>query len=123
MAQSGGLTVRHLTCPCRVAVRPTCPFCAAKRHLARLTSLPAWGSSRPLFPADLRAPNKGKVIEAFRATLAAGGVLTTFEDGDGRKRQRFGGHCLRVSGAQFLSRAGVDLATIQALGRWSSTAV
>ena len=34
-----------------------------------------------------------------------------------------GQHCLRVSGAQLLARAGIDLNTIKLMGRWSSEAV
>ena len=37
--------------------------------------------------------------------------------------QRFGGHCLRVSGAQYLTRRGVPPAAIMHLGRWGSQSV
>ena len=37
--------------------------------------------------------------------------------------QRFGGHVLRVAGAQFLTRLMVPLSTVMLLGRWGSRAI
>ena len=42
---------------------------------------------------------------------------------NGQETQRFHRHVLRISGAQMLSSSGVELALIQLLGRWTSTAV
>ena len=44
-------------------------------------------------------------------------------DGLGRECHRFHGHALRVTGAQFLARAGLELLLIQLFARWGSAAV
>ena len=105
---------------------PRAPRALCARHGATSNGwggFVGWGKTSPLFPVDGKVANKTAVIAAFRSALAAAGVPTTFIDEDGATRQYYAGHCLRVAGAQYLSRAGVDLATIQELGRWSSTAV
>ena len=81
-------------------------------------------SRTPLCPQpDGSVPSKKTIIEQIRLTLQAAGVSTTRPDGAGVVHERFGGHCLRVTGAQFLASSGIDVASIQLLGRWSSTAV
>lgn len=78
----------------------------------------------PLCPdQNGRTPAKACVVECIRSTLQAAGIATTREDPDGRVRQRYGGHCLRVAGAQFLASAGVETSHIMLLGRWSSSAI
>ena len=59
----------------------------------------------------------------MRKALSACGVQTSITDDAGRTMEKFGGHCLRVAGAQFLAAAGIQLSLIQLLGRWSSSAV
>ena len=74
----------------------------------------------PLFPTEA-----GEVVskEAMTATLLRAatylGVPAAAPDGS----ERVGGHSLRPTGAQGLARLGLDLWSIQLLGRWGSSAV
>jgi hypothetical protein len=54
-----------------------------------------------------------KCIE--RAAVLCGEPLV-----DSLGSRRYGGHSLRVTGAQYLASVGVPLLTIQLLGRWAS---
>lgn len=63
------------------------------------------------------------MITAIRLVLAAAGIDLQRPDGQGALKDRFHGHCLRVSGAQMLAAAGVQLQLIQLLGRWTSMSV
>ena len=122
----GSLTVRSLRCACGVQDHPLCPWHAAERHLIRVSSHPHRRTDGylPLFPqADGSTATKYMLVKSIRQTLEACGVETTITDDSGRLVERFSGHCLRVSGAQFLAAAGVQVALIQLLGRWSSSAV
>ena len=69
------------------------------------------------------APSKQTMVQALETVLQAAGVELTRLDERGQPKRRFGGHCLRVSGAQFLASAGTPTPLIQLLGRWSSMAV
>ena len=62
-------------------------------------------------------------ICAIRLIIALTGEELTRRDGLGRLLQRFFEHCLRVSGAQFLARMGLELIIIQLFARWGSMAV
>ena len=42
---------------------------------------------------------------------------------DGKLKYRFSEHVLRVSGAQFLARRGMQVISMQLLGRWGSAAI
>ena len=120
------LTTRTLACACSVKMSPLCPWHAAERHLVRLSQHPAKrpGSYFPLFPGeDGQVISKHKTNIHLRAALTTAGISTTMTDANGYVHELFGGHSLRVSGAQFLAAAGVQLSLIQLLGRWSSTAV
>ena len=105
---------------------PLCPVHAAARHLSRLRALGP-GSSAPgrrLFPsATGGAVRKRDAVAALRLALGAAGIPTTTQVAPDKVVQVFGGHVARVSGAQFLAAAGVPVATIQLLGRWSSNAI
>ena len=123
---AGGLTLRKLRCPCRLHINALCPWHAAERHLIRLMSRADMTSGQywPLFPAlDGQSMSKHTVVQTFREVLQHCGVPTTRSDGSSPPRQLFGGHCLRVSGAQYLAASGVPIALIQMLGRWSSNAI
>ena len=63
------------------------------------------------------------MIQAIRSTASACGSALQYTDLRGRLRHLFGGHALRVAGARFLSRHGVDLYLIQLIGRWASSAI
>ena len=120
------LTSRTLACACSVQLSPMCPWHAAERHLIRLSQHPMKqpGTFFPLFPGEDGAViSKYKTNIHLRAALTTVGVTTTMLDANGIPHELYGGHSLRVSGAQFLAAAGVELSLIQLLGRWSSTAV
>ena len=120
------LTSRTLTCACSVQMSPLCPWHSAERHLVRLSQHPAKraGAYFPLFPGDDgEVVSKYKTNVHLRAALSTAGITTTMQDANGFSHELYGGHSLRVSGAQFLSAAGIELSLIQLLGRWSSSAV
>ena len=105
---------------------PLCPWHAAERHLVRLSQHPAKkpGAFFPLFPGeDGMVISKYKTNLHLRAALTTAGINTTLTDASGHVHELFGGHSLRVAGAQFLAAAGVEVSLIQLLGRWSSSAV
>jgi hypothetical protein len=122
----GRFTERSLTCSCNTRVHGLCVWHSAERHLVRLEAFrtDAPRSQLPLFPGeDGRTASKQEFIEAIRAVIAQTGTSLTRPGPDGQESQRFHGHTLRISGAQMLSSSGVELALIQLLGRWTSTAV
>eukprot|EP00438_Fugacium_kawagutii_P022610 Skav212148 [mRNA] locus=scaffold1323:331971:333758:- [translate_table: standard] len=125
--QDGGLTTRCLTCACTAdRVLPLCPWHAAHRHLRRVRLHDRYREQRdfPLVPDPQGRPlSKLQSIDMICHVLDESGIELTRPDEQGIPRKRFGGHCLRVSGAQFLSASGVSTPLIQLLGRWSSLAV
>ena len=103
--------------PCSVGAESAAMLCAQR-------VLDGEPHEQPFVPTALGAiPSKAEVIGMFRGCLSQAGVVVERPDESGRMLQRFGGHCARVSGAQYLSRKGVPLSTIQILGRWLSQAV
>ena len=114
-------------CSCGSSRSARCPAHVAQLQLARLERL---------FPEKFR---EGKPIECLPMFPAADGSVVAKEDmvatietaaknlgvdllsADGS--ERVSGHSLRVTGAQGLSRAGVECWAIQLLGRWGSDAV
>ena len=74
----------------------------------------------PLFPSE-----DGEVVAKDRMALAimeaAQRLGSPLETPDGSSKVT--GHSLRVSGAQGLARAGMDVWAIQLLGRWGSSVV
>ena len=124
--QVGNLTVRTLQCACRVRRHELCPYHAAERHLVRVQAHPMFkpGLPFPLVPtADGNTAAKTEMIDMFRNTIAATGTALTRPDDANVELQRFGGHVMRVAGAQFLCHQGVAISTIQLLGRWTSNAI
>ena len=122
----GKFTVRALSCSCSVRQHNLCVWHSTERHLVRLEAHPAraGGTQFPLFPDEEgRTASKQRFIEAVRLVIARTGTCMTRPGPDGQETQRFHGHCLRISGAQMLSSSGVELALIQLLGRWTSSAV
>ena len=78
----------------------------------------------PLFPdSQAKFLSKNMVIEAIRSTARNCGTEMTQRREDGSDRQLIGGHALRVAGAQFMARHGIELYMIQLMGRWGSKAV
>ena len=100
-----------------------CPAHAAwdqKRRLREKFGARACEDGFPFFP-DRRGRQCSK--EAVAATFVEAakrlGVPTETPDG----AERVSGHTLRVTGAQGMARAGLDVWAIQLLGRWGSDAV
>ena len=123
---AGGLTLRRLRCPCHIQIHVLCPWHAAERHLIRVLAASNAGTGKymPLFPTSGgQNLSKYHLIQTIRNVLGRCGIPTTRSDGEAPPKQLFGGHCLRVSGAQYLASAGVPVAIIQMLGRWSSNAI
>ena len=123
---AGSLSVRSLGCACKDSQLRLCPWHAVERHLVWVYNHGSYRSQRhfPLFPDENgQHPSKQRVISAFHSVLSAVGIDLWRTDEHGSPKARFGGHVLRVSGAQFLASAGISLQHIQLLGRWSSLAV
>ena len=124
--QRGQMTQRCLSCTCGVRVHGMCVWHAAERHILRVDSHPrrGTGATFPLFPTEegLTA-SKQRLIDAFRCVIRQTGAELERPGPNGTPMQRFHGHCLRVSGAQMLTAAGVELSLVQLLGRWTSSAI
>ena len=66
---------------------------------------------------------KTQVIDMIRhVAQRTGAALTEITENMG-ERHLFGGHAMRVTGAQMMSRAGIELYMIKLMGRWGSSAV
>lgn len=114
-------------CCCLANPEPICPFCAGVRHLARLSraypNTENW-EEVPLFPdRNGQHLSKSLVIKFIRAVIALTGTSLTRPGPAGDAWDRFGEHVLRVSGAQMMARAGLELFVIQLIGRWASDAI
>ena len=113
--------VRKWGCVCGDVAVP-CPFHAMAAHLElHATYFQAAGvNDLPLFPdAEGNVVEKTKVVEAFERV---GGRLG-LELADGNGNRVFGGHSLRVTGAQWLASQGLPLAVIQLIARWDSDVI
>ena len=66
---------------------------------------------------------KAAVIEAIREVASQAGEPLVLTDGLGKERHRFHEHVLRVTVAQFLARAGLELLLIQLFAQWGSAVV
>ena len=100
--------------------RALCPACAVRAHLADLRSLDLAHPDAPLFPTwGARPVTKAGVVHTIRAGMARLGCPLSSASG----APRWGGHSMRVGGAQFLGRSGVEVSRIQALARHSSNAI
>merc|ERR1712194_883052 len=114
-------------CSCTTTAAPSCPYHAVLDQLARLRRLfPArWSEAGPdddlpLFPAeDGSVVTKDRMVATIVAAARRLKVPLAAPDGSAR----VSGHSLRVSGAQGLAKAGLDVWAIQLLGRWGSAAV
>jgi len=125
-SSEGSFTTRILRCGCHAVSQRLCPWHCAERHLIRLNSHPRSrpGVSLPLVPdSEGRVLSKARFVDHLRTMLHAAGIPIVYHDSDQREVHRFGGHCLRVSGAMMLAASGTPISHIQLLGRWSSAAV
>ena len=117
----GCLVSRTHKCYCSVVPKHICPF-----HVALLFAKdkPSEADS-PLFPASGGGVlTKQETIDIIRSVLQKSEVPLTRPGAAGSEPvSRFHGHCLRVSGAQLLSRLRVPVSTIMLLGRWGSKSI
>ena len=104
----------------------TCPYHTAEAHVLALQKLfgaPGTGElegTLPLFPCVLgRTVSKESVVKTIEGVASRLGLAILDPSGS----RRFGGHSLRVSGAQWLARRGIPMDKLKALARWSSDVV
>ena len=119
----------HGCCCAEGHQEPLCPYHVMVQYLEVLKGRfgeDALQAERelPLFPCTQGRPlSKAAVRNAVRETIAATGAPLTRRGPDGKEKDRFGEHVMRVMAAQFLARRRVDLYRIQLLARWGSDAV
>ena len=118
-------TTRTWGCLCGVGTLP-CPYhiaaavlrTAAANGVGDLTS--AQLACRPLFPTlGNQVPTKAKMVATFEHFAGLTGERITNTAG----LRLFGGHTLRVTGAQALAAHGIEVAKIKILARHSSDAI
>ena len=127
-ADQEALGVRRThTCICREVPRPMCPAHAAWDQRLRLQRRfpqhfrgETVDATLPFFPTQ-----KGQAITkaGFLQTLLYAARDLQVPVADDLVNVRVTGHSLRATGAQHLAQAGLDVYTIQLLGRWGSRAV
>ena len=117
----GEMIERSHACSCSQEVEPLCIVHALRRRMAKIELMT---DRTPLFPdSHGRTRTKADTIKSIRNLIQLTGTETTRTGPTGKPMERFGGHALRVAGAQFLAAHGVDTNTILLIGRWSSHAV
>ena len=118
----GGLIARAHKCMCSTVPPPLCPYHTAY-ELQKVTYNPADpAGDGPLFSQDMEFMTKAQTIEAIREVLTAAGIATQ-RQGDAGMVERFHGHCLRVSGAQYLTQLKFSAQLVMLIGRWGSQAI
>ena len=122
--QVGLGTSRTLACTCQGRRDPICPMHTLAEQLTWARAFAkqrgkATGSF-PLFPSSA-ASVVSKAAAA--ATIVQTAVKLGLEIAEENGAEKFTGHSWRVSGAQHLARAGIDIWRIQLHGRWGSAAV
>lgn len=68
------------------------------------------------------ALSKHQMINNIREVLQAADIVTTRMGAEGQV-ERFGGHALRVAGAQHLTHLGFQTSLVMLLGRWGSLSI
>ena len=117
----GSLVHRKHSCYCGVVPENICPYHAALRIADECSADPEDFLFSPTPGVPLSKP---QTIELIHDVLQSAGVnLSRPGAPDEADVQRFGGHCLRVSGAQHLCRMRIPVSTIMLLGRWGSRAI
>merc|ERR1712086_1037609 len=125
-AEARGVARAHGCC-CISAAPASCPYHAVVAQLDRLRRLfpDRWSAAGPADNLPLFPAVDGSVVtkDCMVATIvdAARRLRVPLESPD--QSARISGHSLRVTGAQGLARAGLDVWAIQLLGRWGSDAV
>ncbi|CAK0835747.1 unnamed protein product [Prorocentrum cordatum] len=101
--------------------RELCPYCAADEQLGMLRDMfgPSFDDDLPLFPTRTGGVClKANIVAALEATVAAYGGAP-FPSG----AKAFGGHSFRVTGAQRLAIAGMEVHKIMLHARWAGDTV
>ena len=97
-----------------------CAYCALLEQSEFLDSEFPGRTGLPLFPDYQGAVvAKERVVATFERIAQICGEQVTDEQGN----RRYGGHSLRVTGAQWLASLGVPLISIQLMARWASDVV
>ena len=118
----GSFITRARKCMCQSVASRICPYRAAY-ELQKLTYNAADPSGEaPLFSADMEFLSKQQTIANIREVLAAAGIETQRQGSEGAV-ERFHGHCLRVTGAQFLTQLKFSSQLVMLMGRWGSQAI
>ena len=115
-------TARRWECVCGGDRAQACPYHAIVEQLSLLKEVFGvnFSENMPLFPnRDGSVADKRQVVAGIECIAALTGQPLVTETGV----RRFGGHSLRVSGAQDMARRGVHIAVIQLMARWSSDIV
>ena len=131
-------TSRSHGCCCQQGRTIICPYHTARDHLQCIQSLhgqeyTAGQQAFPLFPRGIfsEAPQdkstafltKPEVISYIEHVAQLIGEAIEYITPQGKRKRRFGGHVMRVMGAQLLARADVELNVIKLVGRWGSSAI
>jgi hypothetical protein len=109
-------------CVCMGASGTPCPFCSMTKHLMYLATAFVAPLARdlPLFPTAYGdVPTKAKVVATIEHFMSTLGLPVMGPQGN----RIYGGHSCRVAGARYMASLGIDLLTIQLLGRWGSDVV
>ena len=128
---TGACVTRPHKCCCTDRADPICPFHAACRHIARLSKAFDFSNMSqdqveafPLFPNEKGEHlSKWEVTQLIRFVISLTGTALQRPGPLGPAKDRFGEHVLRVSGAQMMARAHIELYIIQLYGRWGSWAI
>lgn len=106
-------------CSCTRSPRPSCPAHAA---WAQASALKEWfGEVADDFPFFPDAQGRTCSKDAVAATLVE--AAKTLKAPTETPTGKITGHSMRVTGAQGMAAAGMDLWAIQLLGRWGSMAI
>ena len=131
-------TSRSHGCCCQQGRTIICPYHTARDHLQCIQSLhgqeyTAGQQAFPLFPRGIfaEAPQdkstafltKPEVISYTEHVAQLIVEAIEYITPQGKRNHRFGGHVMRVMGAQLLARADVELNVIKLVGRWGSSAI
>ena len=98
----------------------------AIRHRDRISTHfgPKATGSFPLFcTVSGGCLSKRAVILIIREAARLAGSALTEDNEFGEYAERFAEHTLRVAGAQFLARLGLELYLIQLIGRWGGSSI
>ncbi|CAE7206172.1 unnamed protein product [Symbiodinium natans] len=119
--QQGNLVLRKHGCYCDHVPARMCPY----HNAVAFEKIRPKNLEAPLFLSSRgHELSKHETIQLIRRTLSASPFAMKRAGAQGQAMlERFNGHVLRVSGAQFLARRLVPLPTIMLLGRWGSRSV